>query len=172
MNFQFYFEKLSSSKEFRKFIKDYPDAYSCSCFFVIDLENKGGGGERQHFDYYVPSANKIFSFQLESECKVVPVETAEARKPAEISLNHCFNFSDVERIIQDRMNNGGISSRMQRMLFSIQNINGEDFLLGTIFISGLGLVRANIRISSMEIVEFEKKSFFDIVRVGGKKGKF
>lgn len=36
MNFQFYLEKLFESEEFAEFKKEFPDAYLCSGFFVID----------------------------------------------------------------------------------------------------------------------------------------
>ena len=39
------------------------------------------------------------------------------------------------------------------------------FLIGTVFISGLGIIKVNIDIKDKKIIEFEKKSFFDMVNV-------
>jgi hypothetical protein len=52
-----------------------------------------------------------------------------------------------------------------KLLFSLQNQEGRDHLIGTIFVSGLGMLKCSIDLQDKKIVEFEKKSFFDIMRV-------
>ena len=167
MNLQFYLEKLHSSKEFKDFMKKNPDTYLCSGFFVIDKE---GSDNKQHFDYYVPKQKKMFSFKLSSEkedkegIKIIPIELFDNKIPKKISKNN-FDFKDIEKMIQDEMENQKIKNKVQKIMFSLQNINESDFLICTIFISMLGILRVNVDISSNKITQFEKKSFFDIVKV-------
>lgn len=78
MNSQLLFEKLKNSKEYVEFMKENPDSYLCSGFFVIDLENKETGNQ-YHFDFYSPEKKGTFSFELEHEggIKLVPIERYE-----------------------------------------------------------------------------------------------
>ena len=71
MNLQFYLEKLHSSEDFQEFEKENPKAYICSCFFILDKENKNN---KVHFDYFLPEGKKIISFQLESGIQKIPLE--------------------------------------------------------------------------------------------------
>jgi hypothetical protein len=56
------------------------------------------------------------------------------------------------------------------MLFSLQTKDNENFILGTIFVSNLGLIKISLKLKKdkMEIVEFEKKSFFDMLKIDRK----
>ncbi len=76
MNSQFLLEKLKASEEFKNFKKENPAAYLCSGFFVIDMENKETGNQ-YHFDFFVPESKKTFSFELETEIRLVPLERNE-----------------------------------------------------------------------------------------------
>ena len=166
MNFQFYIEKLHDSDSFKKFIKENPDAFLCSCFFVIDLE---GNQEKQHFDFFIPKDKKVFSFQLEKLCELVPVEVFDDKSLNKISFDHDFEFKNIEDLIVSKMRQAGIKNKIQKMLFSLQNKNGKDFLIGTVFISMMGMLKVIIDLDSMRITEFEKKSFLDIMKVSRKK---
>ena len=48
--------------------------------------------------------------------------------------------------------------------FISKSSNRKDFLIGTVFISGLGMIKINIDISEMKIIVFETKSFFDFMK--------
>jgi len=165
MNFQFYVEKLRNLDNYKKFIKEFPKAYPCSCFFVID---KGGQNSKQHFDYYVPKDNKMFSFQLELG-NFVPVERIGKEIPDKIDLDLNLDFNKIEEIIQERMIKEKIKNKIQRFLFSLQKKDQKFYLIGTIFISGLGMLRVAIELGEMKITDFEKKSFFDIMKIKRKK---
>jgi hypothetical protein len=58
-----------------------------------------------------------------------------------------------------------IKKNILKLLFSLQNIDGKDFLIGTVFISGLGLLKCEIDIQEKKVVDFEKKSFFDMMKI-------
>ena len=166
MNFQFYLEKLYASENFKRFKEENKDAFSCSCFFVI---NENGEDEKKHFDYYIPSVKKMVSFQLENEIKKVPVEILDKKIPEKILMDYDFSFKEIKDMILDKMQQKNIKNKIQKMLFSLQKLDGKDFLVGTIFISGLGMLKVNVDISEKKITEFEKKSFFSMVNILKKK---
>lgn len=168
MNFQFYLEKLFDSDSFNKFKESNKDAYPCSGFFIIDKE---GSDNKQHFDYFVPSIGKMFSFALEDGCAIVPMELPEKIVPTEITMNYSFDFNNVEKLIQNEMDIRQIKSKIQKILISLQNKDGKDYLVGTVFLSMFGLLKVNIDISSMKIVDFEKKSFMDMLRISKRGGE-
>ena len=58
-----------------------------------------------------------------------------------------------------------IKNKIQKMIFSLQNLEKRDILLGTIFVSGLGMIKANIDLKDKRITEFEKKSLFDMMKI-------
>lgn len=166
MNFQFYLEKLYASEDFQKFMEENKDAYLCSCFFVNDKEK---GDNKQHFDYFLPTDKKMFSFKIESGCERVPVELFDNRVPVKISDNYNFSFEEIEKLVMNKMEEEGVKSNVQKILLSLQNVKGKDVLLGTVFISAMGMIKIKIDLNEMEITEFEKKSFMDMFKVIKKK---
>jgi hypothetical protein len=165
MNLQFYLEKLNSSEAYKKFKEENPDTFFCSAFFVIDKTNLKSPDNRQHFDCYIPSKKKMFSFQLENGIKLVPVEMIGEKKLPKILLNYDFDFEEMERIIVEKMEQQKIKNKIQKIFFSLQNLEGKDFLIGTVFISTLGLLKVNIDIAEKRVTEFIKKSFFDMIKI-------
>ncbi|RLG12017.1 hypothetical protein DRN73_03845, partial [Candidatus Pacearchaeota archaeon] len=63
----------------------------------------------------------------------------------------------------------GVKKQIQKILFSLQTKNKKNYLIGTIFISGFGLLKVNINLSEIKIIDFEKKSFFDMIKITRKK---
>jgi len=167
MNLQFYIEKLENAPQFKKFLEENPNTFACSGFFVID---KQGSDNKQHIDYFVPEENKIYSFQLENDLQKVPLESIGETTPEQVSFDYDFDFSELEDLISKEMQSRGIKNKVQKLIFSLQNVNGETFLIGTIFVSGLGLIKLNIDIKEKKITDFEKKSFFSMMNMfKGKK---
>jgi hypothetical protein len=163
MNFQFYFEKLTESEEFKKFKNGYKDAFFCSGFFIVD---KKGEENKQNLDYFVPSLNRMFSFKIEDKIELTPIENfGEDFIPEEIFGNISFDFTEIEDRILDKMEQEKIKSKIEKMLFSLQTKDKKNYLLGTIFISGLGIIKVKIDLNENKIVDFEKKSFFDMVKI-------
>lgn len=165
MNFQFYLEKLFASEEFEKFKKENPEAFLCSGFFSID---KKAQDNKQHLDFFIPSAKKFFSFKLEQNpVELMPVENLieEIQIPEQIADNYDFDFDEIEKLILDKMQEEKINKEIQKLIFSLQKKDKKDYLLGTIFISGLGILKVLIDLQNKSIEEFEKKSFFDMVKI-------
>lgn len=165
MNLQFYLEKLHSSNIFKNFKRENPESFLCSGFFVVDKEGKDN---KSHFDYFLPKSKEMVSFQLESMQKI-PVDIFNERIPEEVSSDIDFEFDKIEDLILKKMEDEKITNKLQKMIFSLQKLDGKDFLVGNIFVSMLGILKINIDLSEMKIVEFEKKSIFDIMNVLKKK---
>ena len=162
MNFQFYMEKLLSSKEFGEFKEKYKDSYLASGFFSID---KKGKDNQQHLDFYIPSDKKMFSFQIEKSLEPLPIEIHDERVPAKVGDGINFDFDKIEKMIEGKMFDDKINKEIQKILFSLQNMEGVNYLIGTIFISGMGILKVTIDLDEMKIVDFQKKSFFDMMKI-------
>ena len=164
MNSQFLLEKLENSEEYKKFMKENEDAYFCSGFFDIDLAEKNSKN-KYHFDFFVPSSKKTFSFEIENGIKLVPLERDYEIVLKKVSMKNHFDLDEVKNMILEEMEKKKINNKLQKMIFSLQNKEGKDFLIGTIFLSGLGLLKVDIDINSNQITEFEKKSLFDMMKI-------
>jgi len=163
MNFQFYFEKLVDSKDFKKFVKENKDAFLCSGFFIVDKKDKEN---KQGIDYFVPSIKKMFSFKINDKVEIIPVENfGEVFKPEKIPDNIDFDFADIEAMVQNRMNEEKISNKIEKLLLSLQAKDKKNYILGTIFISSLGIIKVKIDLNEKKITDFEKMSFFDMIKV-------
>ncbi|MAG10887.1 hypothetical protein CMI44_01075 [Candidatus Pacearchaeota archaeon] len=198
MNLQFYLEKLKVSEEYKKFMKENPSAYLCSGFFSIDKVGKDNKqhfdfcvpqsatisrppnpDKTINKKSLVNSPNKsssdsegkskIISFQLEENCKMIPIENFGEKKFEKISEEIDFDFSEVEKMIEEKMVEEKINNKLQKILLSLQKLDGKNFLVGTVFISGLGMIKVKVDLEKMEVIDFEKKSFFDVMKVVKKK---
>lgn len=161
MNFQFYLEKLEDSDMFKEFMKENNSAFLCSCFFSI---NKKENNNQIHFDFYVPNDNKMFSFNLEGNIEKTPIETI-TEIPEKIPKDIDFNIQEVEKLIMTEMENKKITNKVQKIFLSLQKKKEEVLLIGTVFISSLAILRVDIDIKEKRVVSFEKKSFFDMMRI-------
>jgi len=162
MNFQFYVEKLKSLENYKKFVKENSSAFVCSCFFVVD---EVGKDSKQHFDFWIPEEKKMFSFQLENNGELIPVDEVGNFVPEKIELNLDFDFNYIKKIIEEKMLQEGIKNKIQKMLLSLQKKEGKHFLVGTVFISLMGMIKVSVDLDEMKLLDFEKKSFFDIMKV-------
>ena len=167
MNFTFYLEKLHDSEEFKEFMLENPNAYICSAFFIIDHEKSY---DKQHLDFYSPDSKKVFSFKLEEGIRKEPLETFDDKIPQKLTLDYDFDLEELEKIVSERMEKENIKNKIQKILISLQRVEQKDLLVLTIFISGLGLLKVSIDLVGKKIKDFEKKSFFDIMKFV-KKGK-
>ena len=167
MNSEFLLEKLKSSEEFKNFKKENPTAYLCSGFFSIDVESKEPKNQ-YHFDFFVPENKKTFSFELEEGVKLVPLERYE-QILEKISLKENFDFEEIQKIITTEMELKKVNNKIQKMILSLQNVEGKESFLGTIFVSGFGMVKVTFDLKEKRVTDFEKKSFWEMLNVIRKK---
>ena len=164
MNSHFLLEKLESSDEYKKFVKENKDYYLCSGFFVTDLDEKNPEN-KYHFDFYVPSVKKTFSFELEDGIKLVELERNDGAVLEKVSMKHHFDLDKLKEKILVEMELKKISNKIQKLIFSLQNVDKKDVLIGTIFLSGLGLIKVDIDLAENIFTDFEKKSLFDMMKI-------
>lgn len=164
MNFQFYYEKLADSKEYKEFMEKNPKAYLCSCLFILDREHSGKDN-KIHFDFWLPEKKKMASFRVDGKVEFMDVENFETKAFEEVSTDYTFDVEHFEEMIFKKMNEEKINGRIQKLLFSLQRSKGKDFLITTGFLSNLGLLKVNISIEKDKIILFEKRSFFDMMKV-------
>ena len=164
MNFQFYYEKLVNSEEYQKFVKEHPKAYACSGFFVLDKENSGKNN-KIHFDFWLPEFEKMYSFSVDGKVEFVNVENFDKRPFEKIGLNYDFDLRDFEKMIEKRKEKEGIKGNTLKLLFSLQKLDGKDFLVSTVFLNNFGMLKLNIDLDEKKITEFEKKSFLDMFKI-------
>lgn len=164
MNFQFYHEKLIDSSEYQNFLRENPGAYPCSGFFVLDRE-KNGVNNQVHFDFWLPQYEKMYSFKMNGPIEFVNVENFDKRPFEKLSMNYDFDLEDVEKIIIKRAEEENVKGKIQKLLFSLQKLEGVDYLVITVFLSNMSLLKINYDIVDKKIVEFERKSFFDMLKI-------
>jgi len=166
MNLHFYLEKLHHSDEYQDFMLENPDAYICSGFFVMDFEK---ADYQRHLDFYAPTLKKIFSFKLENGIEKVPIDTFDKSTPRKLSVDYDFELDEIEKMIREKMIEEKVKSKIQKILLSLQNIENKDLLTATVFVSGLGMLKVNIEPGSKKITDFDRKSFFDMMKIIRKK---
>ena len=168
MKFQFYHEKLIASEEYQNFKRENPGAYPCSGFFVLDKE-KEGANDQVHFDFWLPQYEKMYSFKLNGPIEFVNVENFDKRPFEKLSMNYDFDLNDVEKIILERMKTENAKGKIQKILFSLQKLKGIDYLIITVFLNNMAMLKVNYNIAEKKIIEFERKSFFDMLKIMTKK---
>jgi len=163
MNLQNYYKKLIQSKEYKDFIKQYKDAYFCSGLFILDKESRG---DEFHFDYYIPSSKKMFSFKFYgNQMQFLPIQNFETIIPEKITTDFNIELDDFEILILKRMEKEKMKEKIKKLLFSFQNLDGKKYFVVTIFLSGMGLLKVHIDIKEKKIVLFEKKSLLDMIKI-------
>jgi len=168
MKFPFYYEKLTSSEKYKTFLKENPKAYFCSALFILDREKQEN---KIHFDFYIPEKEKIFSFDLSGEIKIIPIENINKEIPEKLEKNYNFSLVNYEKLILKELENKQIKGTLQKLLFSLQRKEKKDYLIVTGFLSNLGLLKISIDLETQKIESFEKKSFFDLLKIVKNKDK-
>jgi hypothetical protein len=162
MKFQFYYEKLTNLDEYQKFLKENPQAYFCSAFFVLDKKEKNN---KVHFDFYIPEGPKMYSFKLDNKPEFANIENFDPRIPEKLQMNFEFDLIEIEELIKKEMEKRKIKGEIQKLLFSLQRLKEKNYLLATVFISNMALLKVTIKLPENKITEFEKKSLFDMIRL-------
>lgn len=162
MNFKYYLRNLQENSDYKKFMRENPEAFLSSGFFTID---KDGNDNKQHLDFFIPNVKKMVSFQMEQDGKMTTMGLFDEKIPEKISLDFDLDFEEIENKVKGKMLVHGINNRIQKFIFSLQKVNGEDILAGTVFLSMFGLLKVSFSAKNLEIVDFEKKSFFDMMKV-------
>ena len=98
---------------------------------------------------------------LEKNCELVPIENISKANLTKITLNYNFDLDGIKKKIEEEMNKKNLNKKIEKILLSLQNFENKDYLLGTIFISGMGIIKVRMTLPDLNIEEFEKKTMKD-----------
>ena len=119
---------------------------------------------------FIPSSKKIFSFDLSNEkIQVNPIENYSEIIPEKIPMSFNFDFEEINEIILEKMKKESLNSAIKKYLFSFQSLKKVPYLIGTLFLQNMGLLKVEIDLKTKEIKAFDRKSFFDVLKVIKKK---
>ncbi|MEK6925822.1 MAG: hypothetical protein AABW50_00945 [Nanoarchaeota archaeon] len=166
-----YLVKLKKSQTFTDFMKEDPNAYLCSLFFIRDFEEKVNDTQ---VDFYSPKSKKIVSFKVDKKVERVALDKkAENLKhekfvPKRINEKTNLDIDKLKDVLLDEMHNRGITDDIKKMLIIFHNLDERDVWNSTCFLRGMGLLQAHVEDKSESVLFMEKKSFFDMIRFIGK----
>lgn len=111
----------------------------------------------------------MVSFALESGIEQLPIETFSKEQIKKIAINYDFDLDEINEVIEREKIYKGVDKKTQKILLSMLNLDGKDFLVGTVFVTGLGMLKVTLSLPELKVIDFEKKSFFDMLNVFKKK---
>jgi len=164
MKIQPYFDKLKASKAYQDFISKNPNAYLSSGFFVLDFQTK----ENMHqIDYYIPEKEKMQTFILDSEevtCK--ESDTINDSIPKKIEQQVNLDLDVLKGIIEDEMKNHTITTKLQKIIAIIQNIDGKLIWNLNCITTDMGVLKVHISDEDHSVIKFDKINLFDVMKKG------
>lgn len=161
MKFSHYLGRVSSSKEFKEFIKKNKEAYLCAGFFVFDFEE---GKDVHQVDYFLPKEKKIAAFLLDDGLSYKIAEAMNTNKPEEISGDIKMDLDKLKGIVEDEMKNHTVTDNIMKMIAILQSNDGKKIWNLNCILSGMGLLKVHVDDETGDILKFEKASFLDFVR--------
>ncbi len=161
MKIQPYIDKLSSSKAFHAFKEKNPNSYLSAGFFVLDFEHENNVHQ---IDYYNPEDKKIITFTLDNEIQVKDGEKLNDKVPEKINGSINLDLDILKGILEDEMKNHTITTKIQKIIAVVQNIEGKKVWNINCITTDMGLIKAHIDDETHAILKFEKINLFDVVR--------
>lgn len=156
-----YMEKLNSSPEYKKFIKENPDAFLVAGFFVIDLETKKN---IHQIDFFIPSKKKFAAFALDEGIQLQILDTMSDKIPEKLDIKTKIDLDALEGILEDEMKNRNITSQVRKIIAVIQNIKGKKIWNINSVLSGMEILKAHVEDNSQTVLKMEKESIMDIMQ--------
>tara|TARA_Y100000310_G_scaffold285591_1_gene309183 strand:+ start:7849 stop:8343 length:495 start_codon:yes stop_codon:yes gene_type:complete len=162
MKIQPYFDKLKSSKAYQDFISKNPEAYLSSGFFVLDFQTKKN---MHQIDYYIPETKKMQTFILDGE-QVTSKEddTINNKIPNKISSDVTLDLDILKGLVEDEMKNHTITTKLQKIIAVIQNINGKLVWNLNCVTTDLGVLKVHISDNDHSVLKFDKINLFDVMK--------
>ena len=159
MKAQHYIKKVKDSKAFKDFVKEHPDAYLCSLFFVRDFTEKK---DETQVDFYSPKKETIFSFKItHSGVEPVPnkkAETIHHKKftPKKLHETTKLDIDEMRDTLTDEMHNREMAYTIEKVLAFLNIVEDQAVWNCTGFLKGLGLLQAHVDDATNTILFMEK----------------
>jgi hypothetical protein len=157
-------DKLKKSEAFLKFKSEYPDAFFCAGFFILNF--KSGV-----FDYSLDYRNdkQIFSFKIPlGESKNIVLETSdifEKQTPLpEISCDVQVDIEQLKEIVEENLAKNNIKNKLEELIAVLQMIDGNKVWNLTCMCEGFTIISCQIHSETAGILKFEKKNLLDFVK--------
>ena len=162
MKIQPYIQKLESSIAYKKFHKDYSDAFLVAGFFVLDYES---GMNVHQIDYYVPSKKKVAAFNLDGDVEVRLLDMMQKEKiPEQLDIKTKIDLDTLKGILEDEMKNRSITESVKKCVAVIQMVNGKKLWVLNCVLSGMEILKAHVDDESKTVLKMEKSSMLDYVK--------
>ena len=168
-----YIQKLENSQAYKKFRKDYMDAFPVAGFFVLDYE---AGSNIHQIDYYVPSKKKVAAFNLDGNVEVRLLDMMHPdKKPEKLDIKTKIDLDALKGILEDEMKNRSITENIKKCVAVIQMIDGKKLWILNCILSGMEILKAHIEDESKTVLKMEKANMLDYVKkipmqqLGGQK---
>lgn len=161
MKIQPYLDKLSSSKEFKTFLDKNPKSYFAAGFFVLDFQEKKN---LHQIDYYLPAKKRMVTFTLDSKVELKESPSKIPITPKKIDGTINLDLDILKGLVEDEMKNNTITTKIQKIIAVLQNVNGKKVWNLNCITSDMGLIKAHIDDETHSILKFERVNLFDIMR--------
>jgi len=157
-----YIQKLENSTVYKKFRKDYSDAFAVAGFFVLDYE---AGANIHQIDYYVPSKKKVAAFNLDGNVEVRLLDMVHPdKKPEKLDVKTKIDLDALKGILEDEMKNRNITENVKKCVAVIQMIDGKKLWILNCILSGMEILKAHIEDESKTVLKMEKANMLDYVK--------
>ena len=164
------FKTITKSDLFGDFIKQYPKAELCTCFFVKDFF---GNDNKKSIDYKL--GEKVFSFSINElekikmyEDQLVKIENKEFPELEKINPDIKTDLDEVIEIAIKKTLEKGISSKFSKIIAVLQKYkhNEKDIQAWnlTCMLEGLIIIHIMIDSDTGEVIKFERKSMMDLIK--------
>jgi len=154
----------------REFIKEDPNAYLCSLFFIRDFTEKKN---ETQVDFYSPKKKCIVSFKVDGKIERVANKKAETMahkkfipKPLNESIK--LDIDEMKDTLLDEMHNREMTYEIEKILSFLNMVEGKAVWNCTGFLKGLGILQTHVDDETNSVLFMEKKSFFDLIKFTGK----
>ncbi len=170
-----YIKEVKKSQAFKEFIKEDPEAYVCSLFFIRDFN---GPQNETQVDFYSPKNKNIVSFKIGNGIERIPAakkaETITHKKiiPKPLSESIKMDLDELKPTLVDEMRNRDMTYEIEKILAVLNVADDRPIWNCTGFLKGLGLLQAHIEDESASVLFMEKHSLMDMIRLpsGGMPG--
>ncbi|MBM3234323.1 hypothetical protein FJZ19_04500 [Candidatus Pacearchaeota archaeon] len=163
MKFSHYLKRVEDSGEFKKFQQEHKKAYLCAGFFVLDFEQ---GKNMHQIDFLIPKSKKIATFMIDEGIKLNFSPQLKAKMKLEkIEGEVKTDLDALKGIVIDEMHNRTITQEIKKIIAVLQNDNGKKVWKLNCITADMGIIRAHIDDETSSILEMEKASLFDFIKM-------
>jgi len=160
--------KIEGSLEFKKFKGSNSKAELCAGFFILDFKPK-----RETYTLDYKTEDKIFSFSIDTETEAITMKEEEImedkNKLEAINSRVEIDIENLREVCEEEFLNNKIGKKIEKIIAVLQKKEDKTIWNLTCMAEGFSIILMNVDSLTGEILKFEKKSLFDIVKIDKKK---